>query len=238
MAKKTNLESGFLLLYDWFPLLEELPGKELKALLLALAARQREGKPLPTFKNKMTNSIARMIEPCIKRRLDGQAGGKKGQEAPTAPPPPPSPQSKEEVSKENSSKAQKERSEALPAGDAACPAQGSAPEAGEVVEQKNATSGSALTESERQELLKKGVSAPYIAAREARAAEHAARHRCTVFATLLLWWQQDTAGGTVPHEAKTTRGAAGTMPSSFDADEFFTAALCSTYENATGVPQI
>ncbi len=237
MAKKANLDSGFLLLYDWLPALEELPAKEVKALLLALIARQRENTPLPIFKNKMTNSFARMIEPCIKRRLDGQTGGKKGQR-PIVPPPPPLPQSKEEVSKENKSKAQKERSEALPADDAACPPPGSAPEAGDVVEKKNAVSGTTLTESERQELLKKGVSAPYIAAREMRATEHAARHKCTVLATLLRWWQQDTAGGGTTQEKSAAQGAAGTMASSFDADEFFTAALCSTYQNAADVPQI
>ena len=80
MPKKTNLSLGFLLLYDWLPAIYELPAKEVKALLIALIERQREGTPLPTFKNKMTNSFARMIEPVIKRRLDGQAGGKKGHE--------------------------------------------------------------------------------------------------------------------------------------------------------------
>ena len=77
MAKKSNLDSGFLLLYDWLPAIENLPAKEVKALLLALIARQRENKPLPLFHNALTASYARMIEPCIKRRLDGLAAAKK-----------------------------------------------------------------------------------------------------------------------------------------------------------------
>ena len=77
MAKKTNLESGFLFLYDWLPAFESLPAKEVKALLLALIARQRENAPLPPFKNPLTANYARMIEPCIKRRLDGALAAKR-----------------------------------------------------------------------------------------------------------------------------------------------------------------
>ena len=108
MPKKTNLSLGFLLLYDWLPAIYELPAKEVKALLIALIERQREGTPLPTFKNKMTNSFALMIEPVIKRRPDGQAGGKKGQEvlnrgeAPTVVPCPK--REKEQEEKESTAK--------------------------------------------------------------------------------------------------------------------------------------
>lgn len=100
MPKKTNLNLGFLLLYDWLPAIYELPAKEVKALLIALVERQREGKPLPIFKNRMTNSFALMIEPVIKRRLDGQAGGKKGHEGGEVPPPVTSPQREDEESAE------------------------------------------------------------------------------------------------------------------------------------------
>ena len=100
MPKKTNLNLGFLLLYDWLPAVYELPAKEVKALLIALIERQREGKPLPIFKNRMTNSFALMIEPVIKRRLDGQAGGKKGHEGGEVLPPVTAPQREEEESAE------------------------------------------------------------------------------------------------------------------------------------------
>ena len=79
MAKNSKLESGFLFLYDWLPAIENLPAKEVKALLLALIARQRENKPLPLFHNALTASYARMIEPSIKRRLDGAVGKKAAQ---------------------------------------------------------------------------------------------------------------------------------------------------------------
>ena len=79
MAKNSKLESGFLFLYDWLPAIENLPAKEVKALLLALIARQRENKPLPLFHNALTASYARMIEPSIKRRLDGATGKKAAQ---------------------------------------------------------------------------------------------------------------------------------------------------------------
>ena len=69
MSKRMNLESGFLFLYDWLPVLEGLSGKEFKALFLALVARQRDGTPLPPFRNATTALYARMIEPCIARRL-------------------------------------------------------------------------------------------------------------------------------------------------------------------------
>ena len=79
MKKKTNLESGFLILYDWVPAFEQLPAKEVKALLLALIARQREDKALPEFRNPLTAGFARIIEPVICRRLEGAMWAKRGQ---------------------------------------------------------------------------------------------------------------------------------------------------------------
>ena len=72
MAK---LEKGFLFLYDWLPALEDLPAKDVKKLLLALIDFQRNGTPIPVFTSKKTETYARMIEPSIRRRLDGQKGG-------------------------------------------------------------------------------------------------------------------------------------------------------------------
>lgn len=77
MSKGSNLNSGFLVLYDWLPALESLSGEDCKSLLLALVKRQKDGQPLPVFENQLVNVFAGMIEPTIKRRLDGQAGGNK-----------------------------------------------------------------------------------------------------------------------------------------------------------------
>ena len=74
--EKTNLERGFLVLYDWVPVFQYLPGKEGKKLLLALIERQRDGTPMPLFSNSETSIFAMMIEPCIERRLAGSKGGK------------------------------------------------------------------------------------------------------------------------------------------------------------------
>ena len=77
MSKGSNLNSGFLVLYDWLPALESLSGEDCKSLLLALVKRQKDGQPLPVFENQLVNVFAGMIEPTIKRRLDGQVGGNK-----------------------------------------------------------------------------------------------------------------------------------------------------------------
>ena len=78
--KSTNLNNGFLLLYDWIPAIQSLPGEDAKSFLLALVDRQRNGTALPVFDNQLCNVFAQMIEPVIKRRLDGQAGGIKANE--------------------------------------------------------------------------------------------------------------------------------------------------------------
>ena len=73
--KKANLDSGFLISYDWLPALESLSGEDYKALLTALIKRQKDKAPFPTFENPTVGIFADMIEPTIKRRLDGQKGG-------------------------------------------------------------------------------------------------------------------------------------------------------------------
>ena len=79
MNQGYNLNAGFLFLYDWMPVLERLSGEDFKALFSALIARQRENVPLPTFENDLAEIFARMIEPTIQRRLNGQMNAKKGQ---------------------------------------------------------------------------------------------------------------------------------------------------------------
>lgn len=72
-----NLSSGFLISYDWLPALESLSADDLQSLILALIKRQKDGEPLPKFSNPTVGIYAKMIEPTIKRRLDGQSGGRK-----------------------------------------------------------------------------------------------------------------------------------------------------------------
>jgi len=68
--KTTAIDNGFLLLYDWLPALQMLSGTEVKTLLLALIERQRNGTPIPKL-DGMMDVFAGMIEPTIKRRLEG-----------------------------------------------------------------------------------------------------------------------------------------------------------------------
>lgn len=72
-----NLSSGFLISYDWLPALESLSAEDFQSLILALIKRQKDGEPLPEFSNPTVRIYAQMIEPTIKRRLDGQSGGSK-----------------------------------------------------------------------------------------------------------------------------------------------------------------
>ena len=81
---KTNLDSGFLILYDWLPAFRSLDGNELKKLLFALIEHQREGTPLPKFDDPLTAIFAQMIAPTIKRRLDGLVSATKASK-PSAP---------------------------------------------------------------------------------------------------------------------------------------------------------
>lgn len=81
MSKKsTNLCSGFLISYDWLPALESLSADDFQTLLFALIRRQKDGEPFPEFSNPTVGIYAKMIEPTIKRRLDGQSGGNKANE--------------------------------------------------------------------------------------------------------------------------------------------------------------
>lgn len=72
-----NLDAGFLILNEWIPAFRSLTGDECKTLLLALIDRQQKGVPIPDFGDTVLGVFAQMIEPTIKRRLDGQKGGKR-----------------------------------------------------------------------------------------------------------------------------------------------------------------
>lgn len=71
--KSTSLSCGFLISYDWLPALESLSADDFQSLILALIKRQKDGEPLPEFSNPTVGIYAKMIEPTIKRRLDGQS---------------------------------------------------------------------------------------------------------------------------------------------------------------------
>lgn len=91
--KSYNLEKGFLLLYDWLPLLRLLSAEDYRAVMDALIDLQQNQTPLPLFESPTANAIAKSCESTILRRLDGQRGGKGSKTAETPKPPtiPPSP---------------------------------------------------------------------------------------------------------------------------------------------------
>lgn len=102
-----NLDSGFLFLYDWMTALKVLTNEELGALFRALIARQKDEIPLPEFENPTAAILAEMIEPTIKRRLEGQKAGLKSKEQASKKHPPevPPPLSRAKESKEKKSRA-------------------------------------------------------------------------------------------------------------------------------------
>ncbi len=119
--KRSHIEIGFLLLYDWLPALKKLPLDDAARLMFAMIDRQRDGTPFHTFENDLVNTFAAMIEPSIQRRLAGAASGKKGAvktnpKTPPATPPVTGPvhlkQSKAEQSKREQSKTQQRGGEA------------------------------------------------------------------------------------------------------------------------------
>ena len=73
-----NLEAGLLILNEWMPAFRSLSGDDCQKLLIALFERQQQGVPMPDFGNTPLGIYAQMIEPTIKRRIDGSRGGKKG----------------------------------------------------------------------------------------------------------------------------------------------------------------
>jgi len=72
---KMSLENGFLFLYDWMPILEDLPGESFKELLLALIDRQQNGTPMPSFSDPRCAVYYRIISATVDRRRRGQKGG-------------------------------------------------------------------------------------------------------------------------------------------------------------------
>ena len=215
MAK---LEKGFLFLYDWLPAIEELPAKDVKKLLLALIDFQRNGTPIPVFTSKKAETYARMIEPSIRRRLDGQKGGT-SRGTTQVPPNPPTqvpmqaPYPSTLTPKQSKAKAEQSKSRA----ESNAPAQ-EKPTKSAYGEFSNVF----LTEKERKLLEEKyGSSASEglidnfsrkIKAKGYQYEDH--------YATILDWANKD---GVKPKEEK-----------SYDVEEFFNAALARSYESLQG----
>lgn len=74
-----NLENGFLFMYDWLPMLEDLSAEGAKELLLALMDRQRNGTPKPQFCDPRSDLYYKVIAYTIDRRRSGQRGGQETQ---------------------------------------------------------------------------------------------------------------------------------------------------------------
>ena len=204
MKKKTNLDSGFLFLYDWLPVLEQLPLREVGALFVALVKRQRNNEPLPTFRNPLTGMVARMIEPVIIRRLEGAEWAKKGREGAGTPVGVPTQDPIEDpdhFSREER-KTEENRTDDL-LREAPPPLR-------------------ALSEQEKEVLRKEGMPTAYLDMREVRAVESAAKQRKAPVTVLLEWWRQDKRRFLATQRTE--------QESSFDADEFWEAAVNKTYE--------
>lgn len=209
MKKKTNLDLGILILYDWRPAFEQLSGKEAKALLLALMDRQQLDRPFPPFGNAKTATFARMIEPVIRRRLEGAAAAKKGATEESAPSGDPT-EVPARKRRENIKKSQEKISEAELRGEDAPPSPPAALRA--------------LSEEERSLLMEEGLPAAYIDAREVRALEFADKSGQDVLSVLCSWWKQDKKSYHRPQK-QVEQGA----ESSFDVDEFWEASLARAY---------
>ena len=202
--KRSHIEIGFLLLYDWLPALKKLPLDDAARLMFAMIDRQRDGTPFPTFENDLVNTFALMIEPSIKRRLDGSASGKKGavktnpKTPPVTPPvtppatPPATPpvtgpvhlkQSKREQSKREQSKTQQRGGEAREASPpTAAPRAASA-----LPEGKGAPPPESEISSEEMDFLERqGVPPLYVKSRLALRKNFAKiRQRCELFCAFL-----------------------------------------------------
>jgi len=230
---KFNLEHGFLILYDWLPIVEELSGDNLKELLLALIDKQRNGAPMPRFSDPQCELYFRIIEPTIERRLAGQKGGQETQKraAGVAATPATTPHSKAKRSRAKQSVAIAERSQA------------EREEESDVCSEQTVTAppneappASPLSEEEKEKLISFGIPENYIGQRLSRAVSYAHEQGKPLVTVLLDWWDYDCThhppkvGKASPHATSPPR--AGEIPfdcRSFDTDDFFQAALKKTF---------
>jgi hypothetical protein len=216
--------------------------------MFAMIDRQQNGTPFPVFENDLASTFAAMIEPSIKRRLDGSASGKKGAAksppataavtAPTVPPatppvtgpatpsvtPPVTGPVHLKQSKAEQSKAQQRGGKAREASPSvAAVAAPLLPEAG-----KGAPPPEKEFSSEEMAFLEgQGVPPLYAKARIARASAAARAQGVSIASVILSWWYQDLVEGKGGEYLKKREESA--IPSSFDADDFFAAALARTY---------
>lgn len=230
---KMNLDNGFLLLYDWLPVLEDLSGESVKELLLALIEKQRNNAPMPQFSDPRCAIYYRIISPTIERRLAGQKGAqeaKKRAEKDTTPVPTPGTPSgttvpsRAEQSKAEQSIAIAERSEEEESDAQACDAPA----------KDTSAPTPALSEEEKKKLVSFGIPENYVEQRLSRAASYAGEQGRPLSAVLLDWWEQDrthrpTQGGKSSSRATLRAPSPPGEPAfdccSFDTDDFFRAAL-------------
>ena len=206
-----KLDSGFLLLYDWLPAFETLPGDEFKELFLALVHFQRDRTPIPTFKSPLCNIFAQMIEPSISRRLAGQCSNKKSElnvegtvdgtvdgtvgdtvDGTVHP-------SRAEQKKAEHKKAEHSRGEQNGAG---APVLTASP-----------SPAPSPNEDDVFSLVSEGIRESYIRDRQYRAADFARTHNRPILSVLREWWERDKAEFTESYDP------------TFDTDDFFAAAL-------------
>jgi hypothetical protein len=97
-----NLDSGFLILYEWLPMLEGLGYREFKSVLMALinmqincddigAVSAQYQRAIGAVATQKAKAIVQTIGAVIERRIQGKVGGIKGSELkrmrnPTVPP--------------------------------------------------------------------------------------------------------------------------------------------------------
>ena len=72
-----KFEQGVFIFYEWFSAAKVLSGLEFKKLFLAIAEYQLNGTEPPSFTPK-GEALARVIFPCIKRRIDGAKFAERG----------------------------------------------------------------------------------------------------------------------------------------------------------------
>ena len=84
-----------------------------------------------------------------------------------------------------------------------------------------------ISDEERVFLLKKGIPSGYIEAREEKAIHYVSKLKRSADRILLEWWEEDKVWAAARFAPK---AAAGERVSSFDTDEFFSAALARSRE--------
>ena len=234
---QTKLDTGFLILNDWIPILRELSAVDLKKLLFALIDYQREGVPMPEFSRNSTQMVAKMLGGAVKRRVASAVGGRRSAEVRLG---------KTGDTKNGLPMAEKGEvtSEVASGGTSEPRREEKRREENRIEErerEKGARSAPALPEGkmspppeselspeEMDFLERQGVPPLYVKARLARAAAAARAQGISTASLILSWWYQDLVEGK-GGEYLGKREESVTAASTFDVDDFFAAAVARTY---------